>query len=263
MKKICFSTLGCIDNTLEQTVALAKKYGIDTLEIRGIAGEMDNTKIECFLPENAEKTKQYLASEGISLLSMGTSACCDAIGDDDEAIEKVCREIDVASRMGFKFVRVFGNNVKEEYSVVCERVVRALTKLCKYASERNVTVCLETHGDFMDIETIVPVLERMKDKEGFALLYDVAHPDKKYKENWMEFYSAVKPFIKHMHIKDHVRDPWKLVDIGKGDIPFVDICNQLEKDGYDGYFSLEWEKKWHPELGDLENVLKDFIELVK
>ena len=52
MKKICFSTLGCIDNTLEQTVALAKKYGIDTLEIRGIAGEMDNTKIECFLPEN-------------------------------------------------------------------------------------------------------------------------------------------------------------------------------------------------------------------
>ena len=38
---------------------------------------------------------------------------------------------------------------------------------------------------------------------------------------------------------------------------------KLEKDGYDGYFSLEWEKKWHPELGDLENVLKDFIELVK
>lgn len=64
MKKICFSTLGCTEYSLEQIVALAKSYKIDALEVRGIGGEMDNTKIECFLPENAEKTKAYLAQEG-------------------------------------------------------------------------------------------------------------------------------------------------------------------------------------------------------
>ena len=263
MKKICFSTLGCTDYSLEEIVSLAKKYNVDALEVRGIGGEMDNTKIECFLPENAEKTKTYLAKEGVTLLSMGTSACCDAIGDNDEEIEKICREIDVAGRMGFKFVRVFGNNIKEEYDAVLKKVLRALKKLCDYAKDKGVTVLLETHGDFNDEATVNPVIEAMKDCKNFALIWDIMHTDGKYKENWVQFYNAEKQFIKHVHVKDHNRSPWKLVNIGDGDIPVADICNHLENDGYDGYFSLEWERKWHPQLPVLEEALDKYVQILK
>lgn len=34
--------------------------------------------------------------------------------------------------------------------------------------------------------------------------------------------------------------------IGEGVIPIKEIVKTLESDGYSGYMSLEWEKKWHP-----------------
>ena len=40
-------------------------------------------------------------------------------------------------------------------------------------------------------------------------------------------------------------------------------AQKLIEDGFDGYFSLEWEKKWHPELPDCDTEFPfyhDFME---
>ena len=42
----------------------------------------------------------------------------------------------------------------------------------------------------------------------------------------------------------------------------VDSGRMLE-DGYDGFFSLEWEKKWHPELPPVEDALERYVRLMK
>ena len=123
----------------------------------------------------------------------------------------------------------------------------------KYMIYSDIYVSMISMGSSMDI----------KDKEGFALLYDVAHPDKKYKENWMEFYKEIKPYVFHVHVKDHIRAPFKIVAPGKGEIPFADICNTLEKDGYDGYYSLEWERKWHPDLEEITVALDALLSILK
>ena len=34
----------------------------------------------------------------------------------------------------------------------------------------------------------------------------------------------------------------------------------LLDDGYDGYFALEWEKKWHPDLPEPEVEYPHFIQ---
>ncbi len=263
MKKLCFSTLGCIDCNVVQVLELLKIYNISALEVRGLDGELNNLEIESFKDENLLRTKQAFSNEGIELLSLGTSASCDKLGYDDDAIGKICKEIDVASKLGFKFVRVFGNNITEEYSVVLEKVVYALEKLCVYAAQKNVRVLMEIHGDFNSVETVMPVVERMKKYDSFGILWDVAHTDRVYKENWKEFYEALKPYIYHVHIKDHVREPFGLCDIGKGEIPLKDITDYLEKDGYAGYYSLEWERKWCPSLGKIEDALKDYVDLLR
>ena len=51
--------------------------------------------------------------------------------------------------------------------------------------------------------------------------------------------------------------------IGAGDVPIHDIVDTLVKDGYDGYFSIEWEKKWHPELPDCETEFPAYPKFVR
>ena len=41
------------------------------------------------------------------------------------------------------------------------------------------------------------------------------------------------------------------------------ITKALEKDGFDGYYSLEWEKKWHPELPDPDVALPVYRKLMR
>ena len=77
----------------------------------------------------------------------------------------------------------------------------------------------------------------------------------------IEFYRFVRPYLKHVHIKDRTAEN-QLVLIGDGIVPIVPIAKQLLSDGYDGYFSLEWEKKWHPELPNIRTALDSFVKVM-
>jgi sugar phosphate isomerase/epimerase len=84
----------------------------------------------------------------------------------------------------------------------------------------------------------------------------------------MEFYKVMKSYITHTHLKDHIRGTpgdertYKLCLVGEGDIPIKAIVKQLMDDGYDGYFSLEWEKKWHPDLPEAEIAYPGFVRVM-
>jgi len=41
------------------------------------------------------------------------------------------------------------------------------------------------------------------------------------------------------------------------------MADYLDKQGYEGYFSLEWEKKWHPELPVIEDALDALVEVLE
>ena len=91
------------------------------------------------------------------------------------------------------------------------------------------------------------------------------HSDRAYGDGWQEFYRLIAPFIRHVHIKDCLRStsssPLKLTLPGKGDIPLKDITARLLDDGYNGYLSLEWEKRWVPELPVIEDALACFTSM--
>ena len=70
------------------------------------------------------------------------------------------------------------------------------------------------------------------------------------------------PYIRHIHIKDYSDTQNTLTLIGEGNVPIRQIVARLLQDGYDGYISLEWEKKWHPELPEIEPALDSFIKTV-
>lgn len=258
--KLCFSTLGCSDYSLDSIIALAKNYGIEYLEVRGINGTLENKDIAEFLPENAEKTKKALSDAKISPRVLGASCAFHNPAKYRENIETGKADILIAERMGFPYVRFFGNSIKDGKDACIARVSSSFAEVSAFAAEHGVTALLEVHGDFNSIETLGPVLEALRGKEGFGIIWDIAHSDIVYGENWQPFYELIRPFIKHVHIKDHRGDELTLP--GEGTIPIVPIVKRLIADGYDGCLSLEWEKKWHPEIGNIEPALDKLTALL-
>jgi sugar phosphate isomerase/epimerase len=82
------------------------------------------------------------------------------------------------------------------------------------------------------------------------------------KESPMEVFDTLGKYIKHVHIKDA-----RLIDnkpayclIGEGVAPLEETMNSLKNNKYKGYYSFEWEKKWHPEIQDPEIALPHFAK---
>lgn len=266
--KLSFTTLGCPDWSFDKILKEAQKLGFPGLEVRGIDGVMKAEEIPLFFDENIEETKKYLKNHEIELIGFGTSVKFHDDENYDSAIEEGKAAIDVCQKMGMRFVRVFGDKVPspEVKEHVIEQAIKGLGTLCEYAAGKNVEVLLEIHGDFNTLDVVMPLIENLKQYPEFGILWDIEHSDKTYKDNWMEFYSAIKPAVKHVHVKDYIRKEgtdFELCLVGEGDIPIKDILAQLKKDGYDGYYSLEWEKKWHPELPEPEIAVPGYMEFMK
>ena len=61
--------------------------------------------------------------------------------------------------------------------------------------------------------------------------------------------------MKHTHVKDArpgSGPQWDLLLLGEGEVPAREVIELLAAKGYQGYLSVEWEKKWQPQLADPE-----------
>jgi len=263
--KLAFSTLGCPDWTFEKVVTEGQRMGYTGIEIRGIDGEMRAEKIPQFFPENAEKTKKMLRDKGLTVVGFGTSVNFHDDEHYDESLKEGRQAIDVCALMGIPAIRVFGDRIIGDETEAIKKVAKGLRMLCEYAKDKHVIVMLEIHGDFNRLEVVMPVIERVKDCPAFAILWDIAHSDRTYGDNWRAFYDGIKPWVRHLHIKDHLRnnDSYDLCLPGEGEVPIGDICTVLQADGYKGWYSFEWEKKWHPSLPEPEIAFPCYVKCMK
>ncbi len=260
--KLCFSTLGCVEKSLSEILALTKKNDMNAIEIRGVGGILNNGEIADFSIKNATKTKNLFAESGIKPLVLGTSCAFHTAEKYEKAMDEGREAILIAQRIGFPYIRVFGNNiVPEEREASIARVADGIAALCRYASDKSVTVLLEVHADFNTVEALAPVLDVLKGYDNFGLIWDVYHSHRAYGQNWLPFYECIRPYIRHVHLKDMASDG-TLVATGDGEIPLLPIVDRLLADGYDGYFSLEWERKWKAYLAPIEEALARYFALL-
>jgi fatty-acyl-CoA synthase len=74
--------------------------------------------------------------------------------------------------------------------------------------------------------------------------------------------------LAYAHVKAVRRPPaghddWWLVLLGEGEVPVQEMPRALTRRGYAGWVSVEWEKKWHPEIPDPEIALPQHIEWLR
>ena len=260
--KLCFSTLGCVEKNWDEILLLARKYGINGLEIRGIGGVLNNADVVIFSEEKATKTKEEAKAAAISPVVLGTSCMFHTEECLSTALLEGKAAIEIAQRMGIPYIRVFGNNFVGDQRASTERVVKGISALCEMAKGTGVSVLLEVHGDFNTVEALSPITDALSAVDNFGLIWDVAHTHAPYGENWVVFYEKMRPYIRHVHIKDR-KNGGGLVLTGEGAVPILPIIKRMLSDGFDGYFSFEWERYWHPELPDMETALAGFARTVR
>ena len=260
--KLSFTTLGCPNWSFEKIISTAREIGYTGLEIRGIEGVMRTDELPMFSVANAAATKKLLAGNGLEIACFDTSVWFHHDPNFDAAVSEGKLAIDVCERMGAPTIRVFGDTIQNEEvrEHVINQIVKGLRILCEYARGKRVDVLLEVHGDMNTVETITQIAEQIKDCPEFGLIWDVVHSDHTYGDNWREFYNAIKPYVRHTHIKDYNRKYGKYCLTGEGDVRIADLVKTLRGDGYDGWYSFEWEKRWHPELDEPEIAFPQYFK---
>ncbi|MCR5782487.1 MAG: sugar phosphate isomerase/epimerase [Clostridia bacterium] len=254
--KLAFSTLGCPDWSLRYAVDQAKKLGFQAIEIRGIRDRLRTDEIEELLPENRSASLQYAKENGITFCSLDTSACFHEPAKRRENRAEAFYAINLAWACGIPYVRVFGNSLlsDDEDREIAE-IAAQLNILCADAQPFGVDILLEVHGDINTSDRILKIADLTR-SERFGIIWDIQHS----REDPVRFWERTKHLVRHVHIKDSMGAA--LCPTGEGELPIAQIVRMLENDGYDGYYSLEWEKRWHPELRDAEEEFPSYVKFM-
>jgi hypothetical protein len=134
---IAFSTLGCPKWEWKKILANAHDLGYAAMELRGILGEMDLTRVPEFTGQRLKQSMADLAALDLRISDLGSSA---RMHESDSAkrsaqMDEGKRFIDLAAKMNAPYVRVFGDKYIEgsDRAATIERVTAGLHELGEYA----------------------------------------------------------------------------------------------------------------------------------
>jgi len=262
-----FSTLGCPQWPWRRVLDFAAAHGYAAVELRGLQATMDLTRAPDFAPERLADVKRQLAASGLVVSCLGSSANMHEMDAGKRAaqLDEARRFIDLAQALGAPYVRVFGNKYVDGVPrpAMLAHIARGLRELGDYARPKRVAVLIESHGDFTDSPTLFDIL-RQADSPAVALLWDAHHTFVSGKEAPEETVRQLGSYIRHTHLKDSVPagtgagGDRRYVLTGTGEVPVRRQIEALAHSGYRGYYSFEWEKRWHPEIEEPEIAIAQF-----
>jgi sugar phosphate isomerase/epimerase len=256
------STLGCHELDLPAICQLAQRNGIHHLEIRSLADCLNLPEyLDATYPNDAGEVKKILEQHRQTVIALNSGF--NLIGADEAAREELLGFARYAELLDIPFVRVFGGGSMDE--PLTERdLAEAVENLnwWKSQSDQNqwkTRIALETHTGFSSSDRCL----QLQDAFGspIDIIWDTHHTWKLGNESADETWSKMGSMVCHIHIKDSVsvpsaRHPYSYCLLGEGEFPADDVFNVLKTNNFKGVVSLEWERKWHPYLDDLDTALQ-------
>ncbi|GGJ03519.1 hypothetical protein GCM10010885_11020 [Alicyclobacillus cellulosilyticus] len=260
--KLAYSNLACPEWPLDEVMRRAAAYGYAGVELRLYEGEV----IPARLPEGVVQAIRAAATAaGVTILGIGAStrfAMADP-GERRRQEDELRAYLDLAARLGARFVRTFGGQMEGDAADCIARLAESLARVAEAADAAGVDILLETHDDFSPSARVRDALAAARHPR-LGALWDVHHPYR-MGETPAETMANLSPWLRHVHIKDARRrgDGWDLVPLGAGEVPVREILRALRAAGYSGWLSVEWERKWHPELQPAEEALPQHITVLR
>jgi sugar phosphate isomerase/epimerase len=272
--QLAYSTLACPDWKWEKAVEQARALGYQGIEWRMIDGSL----ISADLPvETCHTIRAGVKAAGLKTCALDASVQL-AVAPGD-AREKVVTEttgmLRVAHELGAPMLRVFIGQYPPETpdDTAVTLVTDCLARVLPTAKKLGVIVALEVHsfdgrGKNINGTSDSSLCRRVVEactSPSLGILWDVGNPyneGEKLAETW----ENVKGHVSYLHVKDEKKLPggdWKYVLCGEGEVELREMFALLKKDGFKGWASFEWEKKWHPDLAEPDIALPHYVKAMR
>lgn len=265
---ISFSTLGCPKWSFEEIVKRAVENGYDGIEIRGIKGELYLPKCPEFSDSNISETVSLIKNNNLKIVDLGSST---QLHHADTAKRKVNldeakRFIDLAEKINCPNIRVFPNDLPEDQKKedTVALIINGLLELSDYAKGSSVNVLLESHGKVVQSDLLFQIMKSVE-RPNVGLIWDFFNMWSITKETPTEVHKKLQKYIQHVHVKDAIAKDGKeqYMLLGEGEAPVKEALSVLRKSNFQGYYSFEWEKMWHPEIQEPEIAIPHFAQQIK
>ncbi|HEX4287853.1 MAG TPA: sugar phosphate isomerase/epimerase family protein [Trebonia sp.] len=260
--RIAFSTLAFPDADLATAVSLGRTWGYAGVELRLIDGEL----IDPAMPAAARAlVKRTLASAGLPAVAVDSSIRLTG----ERPAAELRRFLELASDWEAPLVRVFGGALPGDgpgRRARLEAAMRVLEEAAPAAERLGVAIGVETHDAF-SASAVVAELLALVDSAAVGAVWDSHHPHR-MGEAAADVWANLGPRILLAQVKDARPDPgrddgWQLVLLGDGEVPVRDMLGLLSAGGYRGWVSVEWEKRWHPEIAAPEVALPQHLAMLR
>ncbi len=262
--KLSFSTLGCPDFDWPDIYAMAKDFGFQGIEMRGLGDDIFAVNAKPFRKDVLPKTIAQLKKMHLEIPCL-SSGCALKFADKTEETKRELKEyMDLAQQLGTPYIRVLGDLTAAPQGEVDDSLVlKTLQELVPYAEEKNVTLLVETNGVYTDTARLRELLDQIE-SDNVAALWDIHHPYRFGGESPSQTVQNLGAYIKFAHIKDSVMKDGQVCYrmMGEGDLPMDDIILALNSINYEGYVSLEWLKAYAPELSDAGIVFPHYANFM-
>jgi sugar phosphate isomerase/epimerase len=267
--RIAFSTLAFPDVTLASAASLGRSWGYSGIELRLIDGELIDPSMSA---ADRARVKRTVTAAGLPVVAVDSSI---RLTDDDPGPE-LRRFLELASDWESPLVRVFGGALAAEQTARQEQLraaARVLESSVPVAERLGVGIGVETHDAFAASSVVAELLALVYsgtadpaavDSGAVGAVWDSHHPHR-MGETPDQVYANLGARILLAQVKDARRKAggdWQLVLLGEGEVPVRDMLGLLAAGGYPHWISVEWEKRWHPEIEEPEVALPQHLELL-
>ncbi len=270
--KLAGHTMGTPEYTLNEAIELFSKIGLDGIEII-----IQTDGYRSALPMDASTelvadTLRRVKAAGLSVA--GLTPYLNLFNSLDEAVrQKECddlkRVIDLADALECKRIRVYGGKLVEGEDDAdgskLAQLVKSMRECGNYAAKTDVRLCLENHfGTMTTTATRTAEIIAAIDHPNVGVLYDQANIAFFPAEEYEQAIDLQKDKIYYVHCKDlvykggsptppkfsmvsHVDPADRTVHSripGDGILDWPAILAKLKDIGYDGWVSLEYERRW-------------------
>lgn len=223
-------------------VEALKRLGIHYVEMRGV----DDDNLIFHRDKKVKEIKAYLDDNGISLSALGSPiGKIDILDHFAPHFDEFKRAVEVAHMMETPYIRMFSffmpmgdcsEAVLKKYEgAVFERI----GQMVDYAKSNEIVLLHENEKEIYG-EKAAECKKLMDAFYGnnFKAVFDFAN-FVQAKENTIEAYNILKPYISYIHVKDALLEDGSVVPAGMGDGNVEYILKDLISNGYDGFLSIE------------------------
>lgn len=261
---IAFSTLAFPGVSLGTAVSLGARYGYDGVELRLVDGALIDPRMS---RGDRAAVKSTVDAAGLPVVAVDSSIRL--TDTDPEPGPDLRAFLELASDWEAPLVRVFGGTLAESEAGRRDGLKAAagvLEAAGPVAERLGVSIGVETHDSFSASATVADLLS-MADSPAVGAVWDSHHPHR-MGERPGEIFGNIGERLLLVQVKDARRAPeradgWQLVLLGDGEVPVRDMLTLLASGGYQGWISVEWEKRWHPEIEPPEIALPRHLEVLR